>query len=70
MHTFYENIAKIYINMPVPNKLRRPSFFSSTFNTEYSIFIKQNKNNNFKTIKNSYFIFYLSLRLKFVQIAS
>jgi hypothetical protein len=43
MNTFYENNAKIYINLPVPNKFRRPSFFSSTFNTEYSIFIKQNK---------------------------
>jgi hypothetical protein len=43
MHTFCEKIAKIYINLPVPNKFRRPSFFSSTLNTDYSIFIKQNK---------------------------
>jgi hypothetical protein len=43
MHTFCENIAKIYINLPVPNKFRLPSFFSSNLNTEYSIFIKQNK---------------------------
>jgi hypothetical protein len=43
MHTFCENIANIYINLPVPNKFRRPSFFSSTLNTEFSIFIKQNK---------------------------
>ena len=42
MHTFCENIAKIYINLPVPNKFRRPSFFSSTLNREYAIFIKQN----------------------------
>jgi hypothetical protein len=42
MHTFCENIAKIYINLPVPNKFRRPFFFSSSLNTEYSIFIKQN----------------------------
>jgi hypothetical protein len=37
MHTFCENIAKIYINLPVPNKCRRPSFYSSTLNTDYSI---------------------------------
>jgi hypothetical protein len=43
MNTFCENNAKIYINLPVPNKFRRPSFFSSALNTEYSIFIKQNK---------------------------
>jgi hypothetical protein len=43
MHTFCENIAKIYINLPVPNKFRRPSFFSSTLNIKYSIFIQQNK---------------------------
>ena len=44
MHTFCENIAKIYIlNLRVPNKFRLPSSFSSILNIEYSIFIKQNK---------------------------
>jgi hypothetical protein len=43
MNTFCENNAKIYVNLPVPNKFRRPSFFFSTLNTEYSIFITQNK---------------------------
>jgi hypothetical protein len=53
-NTFCENNAEIYINLLVPNKFRRPSFFSSTLNTEYSIFIKQNKKYNYyKTIKNS-----------------
>jgi hypothetical protein len=41
MHSFCKNIAKIYINLPVPNKFRRP--FLLALNTEYSIFIKQNK---------------------------
>jgi hypothetical protein len=54
MNTFCENNAKISINLHVQNKFRRPSFFSSNLNTEYSIFIKQNKKyNNYKTIKNS-----------------
>jgi hypothetical protein len=60
MNTFCENNAKIYINLPVPNKFRRPYFFSSTLNTEYSIFIKENKkyNNIIKQLKtvNLFFI--------------
>ena len=43
MHIFCENIAKIYINLPVPNKFWRPSFFSSTLNIKYSILKQQNK---------------------------
>jgi hypothetical protein len=45
MHTLCENIAKIYVNLPVPNKPASAAIFlvSSTLNTEYSIFIKQNK---------------------------
>jgi hypothetical protein len=45
MHTLCENIAKIYVNLPVTNKPASAAIFlvSSTLNTEYSIFIKQNK---------------------------
>jgi hypothetical protein len=33
----------VLVYISVLNTFRRPSFFSSTLNTEYSIFIKQNK---------------------------
>jgi hypothetical protein len=71
MNTFCENNAKIYVNLPVTNKFRRPSFFFSTLNTEYSIFITQNKEIIIiKQLKTVNLFFYLNFRLKFVQIAS
>jgi hypothetical protein len=71
MNTFCENNAKIYVNLPVPNKFRRPSFFFSTLNREYSIFITQNKKIIIiKQLKTVNLFFNLNFRLKFVQIAS
>ena len=43
MHTLCANIARIYINLPVPNKFSAATFLFSTLNTQYFIFVKQNK---------------------------
>ena len=67
MHRIRRKHRQDLHKLPVLNKFRRPYFLSSTLNTEYFIFIKQNNKINIFFKLNSLSILKENIHLKFYK---